>query len=106
MSVDYSANFGIGYKIKKASEEILADYWEDMGVYVHSILQDFVDGVSYITYGSSYEDDGVQYAIIVDEPFADGLDLTHIKACLDDIIDSSDLERDSEFGLVGGLGIY
>lgn len=38
MSVDYSAEFGVGYKIKKASEEVLADYWEDMGVYVNSIL--------------------------------------------------------------------
>jgi len=106
LSVDYTANYGIGYKIKKASSEVLEDYWEDMGVYINSILQNFVDGVSYLQFGSSYEDDGVKYAIIVDEPFADGLDLTHIKACLDDIIDSSDLERDSEFGVVGGLGIW
>lgn len=106
MGVDYSANFGVGCKIKKASKEVLEDYWGDMGIYINSILQNFVNGVSYITYGNSYEDKGVQYAIIVDEPFADGLDLTHIKACLDDIIDSSDLERDSEFGVVGGLGVW
>lgn len=105
MGVDYSAGFGIGYKIKKASSEVLEDYWEDIGVYINSILENFVDGISYITFGNSYGGE-VNYALVVDEPFADGLDLTHIKACLDDVIDSSPLERDSEFGLVGGLGIW
>jgi hypothetical protein len=107
MGVDYTAKFGIGYKIKVAKEVVEDKYDGDTHEYLHDIIDNFVDGVTYFETGSEvYGGDENEWHLVVEEPFADGLDLTHIKACLDDIIESSDLERDSDFGVVGGLLIY
>lgn len=107
MGVDYSAEFGIGYKIKVATEVIQEEYDGDTSGYLQDIIENFVDGVTYFETGSEvYGGDENEWYLVIEEPFADGLDLTHIKECLDDIIDSSDLERDSEFGVVGGLLVW
>lgn len=109
MSVDYTANFGIGYKIKKVSEDKLEKYGGDFSEYLTDLLKNFVKGVTYFETGwSRYEssNESEEWFLTVEEPFVDGLDLTHIKACLDDIIDSTDLERDSDFGVVGGLLVW
>lgn len=107
MGVDYSAKFGVGYKIKIATEVVEEEYNGDVAGYLQDIIENFVNGVTYFDTGSEvYGGEENEWYLIVEEPFTDGLDLTHIKACLDDVIDSTDLERDSEFGVVGGLLIY
>jgi hypothetical protein len=106
MGVDYSAKFGIGYKIKVANEIVEDEYDGDTYECLDNILEER-EGVNFFSTGSEvYGGEPNEYYLIADETFAKGLDLTHIKQFLDEIIDSSALERDSEFGLVGGLKIW
>jgi hypothetical protein len=103
MNVKYSANFGVGYKIKPADGLSYLSEYNNLKGYVEDILEDFPDGISCIVTGDMKR---FEYYLIVDNPFEIGLEISHIKVCLDDVIDSSSLERDSEFGVVGGLLAY
>ena len=98
MEINYTAKFGVGYKIKVAKEVVGKKYNGDVSKYLQDIIKNFSDGITYFDTLSFYGDEENDWYLTVVEPFVDGLDLTHIKVCLDDVIDSSDLERGSEFG--------
>ena len=99
MNIKNSAGFGVGYKIK-TSEYPRSDY-SNFGEYITKILENFPNGISLFGVSSGlYGKNDCNWYLIADNPFEIGLDLTHIKVCLDDIIDSSNLERDSEFGVI------
>lgn len=106
MGVDYSANFGIGYKIKKVSEEVLEEYDVDIGYFFDEKLQPYKDEVSYFETGyGRYTGEDNEYFLVLKNPLSI-LDLTHVKETLDVVIYELGLETDSEFGLVGGLLVW
>jgi hypothetical protein len=71
MGVDYSAKFGIGYKIKVAKEVVEEEYGGDTYEYLQDIVKKFVDGVTYFETGSEvYGGDENDWCLIVEEPFA------------------------------------
>lgn len=103
MSADYSANYGIGYKV--CASEHLEDIDE-----MEDGLNEYIDGeceeeFESFEVGSAYtgEIDGVYLAIKF--PFIDGLDLTAAKERTDKEVERLHLETEGEFGMVGGLYI-
>lgn len=104
MSVNYDANYGIGYKV---CESDMISGTAELEDGLHEYLCDKVgDGFEYFKVGDCYsgEMDGV--FITIKEPFKNGLDLTQSKQMLDDEIKRLKLETDGEFNEVGGLYIW
>lgn len=101
MSIDYNSNFGIGYKVS-ANEEIfeseqledgLNDYlWNEAG-----------DNFDQFEEGNAMCGDVDATYLIIKNPMKNGLDLTEVKAELDEEIKRLKLDVESEFGPVGGL---
>lgn len=97
MSIEYSADFGIGYEILETAE--------------HEDLLDFIDcetGEEFECFepGNSFtgEMDGV--FLVIKEPFSKGANLTWAKDALDAEVKRLDLETCGDFGEVGGLSVY
>jgi len=101
MSIDYDANYGIGYGVY-ASEEIADTEALDSGL-GNYIDEEIRGGFEWFEAGNTYigSIDGV--FLTVTDPFKNGLDLTSVKAQLDAEIERLKLETSSEFGAVGGM---
>lgn len=108
MSVDYTANSGIGYLVCE-SDELSED--EEMQGELEDGLQE------YIIYACGEEFDCFRTGnlfsgringvfLVIREPFKDGLDLTASKEKLDKEIKRLRLDTKSEFGVVGGLLVH
>ena len=101
MSIDYRANFGIGYKVSE-SEEIfdteeledgLLDYlWNEAG-----------DNFDSFETGNGFSGDSDGVYLVIKNPFENGLDLVKAKEKLDAEAKRLKLEINSEFDVVGGL---
>ena len=98
MSVDYSANFGIGYKLKQympGATETFAD-----------TLHDICEGTTYklITSGDDYSESATDYYLVFrQDPFLNTLDLIGYKAAMDEFIEKHSITTCSAFGVCGGL---
>ena len=100
MGVDYTAKFGIGYKI---SDKVFEDD-NCMDEYLGEICDDRFD---YFETGSSnYGGEANEWYLCLKYPFNDTLDLTYQKLMLDNFIQENNLEPISEFDIQGGLLIW
>ncbi|MBK8473284.1 MAG: hypothetical protein IPL33_14695 [Sphingobacteriales bacterium] len=105
MSIDYSANFGVGYKVAlpsstKYPDEFIENALSSVGK-THKI--DWFDT------GSDYmppEYDNKEYFVVLSEPFKDGTEAFVRRAsALKEILQECGLEVIGEFDVVGGLCI-
>lgn len=98
MSVDYNANYGIGYEVEAIEEikEGLTEYLEN------ELSLDF----ECFEVGSAWTGtiEGVYVTIV--EPFKNGLNLTEAKELLDKELSRLKLKSCGEFNEVGGLYVY
>jgi hypothetical protein len=104
MSVDYEANYGIGYKVCETEEIKEIEEMEDgLNEYLEC---EAGEGFYCFETGNAYsgESDGVFLGIR--DPFKDGLDLTSAKERLDKEVKRLKLDIDGDFGTIGGLYIY
>jgi len=101
MGIDYRPVGGIGYKVldEGQAEE---DYDDDLQYMLESLLG---DGFSVESAGSAYSGD-FEYYVFIDEPFAEGLDITNAKQRLDKELGRIKVEIDSDFGLHTDLLVY
>jgi len=98
MSVEYTSNFGLGYKIP---EIIDCDNISDF-------LTDITDGTNYkmITFGDFYSGD-ISYCVVFKDTFNEIMnDLQkNIDELSDFLIITHNINLESEIGIVGGLEI-
>ena len=103
MSIDYSAEYGIGYRVVAGPgiDEGLTEW--DLEEYLYGL-----EGAGFSVFTTGCCLSGVYEGtyLVKDEPFEAGVDLTLCKILLDQEIDRLGLEVEGEFGLVGGLYIY
>lgn len=106
MGVDYSANFGIGFKLVRKEFEEGHEFEGDFHGYIDHKLEGTVYG--YFSVGSEmYTDDENDFYVILDNPFENGIDGLRQKTNeLIDFLDGNDIEYDGEIDVVGGLEIY
>ena len=100
MSTSYTANFGIGYEVKAANEEMLEDHEGDLHEYLY--MQDYPGFESFET-GSYYSGEMEGVFLVVSHDFSKGNDLSKSKAKLEEQIKKLGLETVGDFGLVGGI---
>ena len=104
MSIDYRANYGIGYKVCEgegiADTEALEDGLEE---YIYCEAGDGFEGFSV---GSAFTGVVDGDYLTIKDPLKNGLDLSEAKESLDKEIDRLGLETCGDFGIVGGLYIY
>ena len=104
MSVDYSANFGVGQQVKYPSDEDIkkhdntCDDWFD---YVNKITKD--TKFNYFQFGSAYDEDEMKMCIVFDDKHTKTLDLRPLKNEFLDFIGNTIFETIGDFGIVGGL---
>ncbi len=100
MGVDYSANFGIGYKVNVTTnnDETPLGYLECL----------IMPGLKFFETGQErYGGKAGQFYIVLAEPFKNGLDLSEPKKLIDKFIeDDPNLEKASTFGMVGGILVW
>ena len=104
MSVDYSANFGIGQEIKTPTDEEVNNSdstCEDWFDYLNKITKN--TDFRYIQHGSAYDDEEMKMCIVFDSKFNNTLDLNLLKTKFDIFIKTTILRTIGDFGVVGGL---
>ena len=104
MSVDYNANFGIGYKVC-AGDDIAESENLEYG------LVDYIDGEcgdEFMSFevGNAFSGDVDFICLVIQTPNIVGLDLTEAKIKLDAEVKRLGLDAESEFGLYGGVYCY
>lgn len=101
MSIDYSANFGVGYKVAlPSSTEAPHEFMENAlnSVETHKI--------GWFDTGNYYLPDNNEYFVVLIEPFKDGMEAFVRRAlALKEILQRCGLEVVGEFDVVGGLYI-
>jgi hypothetical protein len=104
MGVDYTANYGIGYKVIE-SDEIPEEELEDgLSEYLYKELGE--DFECFEVGSECYTGETNDVYIVLTKAFNSGLDLAKNKAKLDEELDRLKLLPDSEFGDVGGLLVW
>jgi len=103
MSVDYSANFGIGYEVVE-KEELCGTEELEEGL-LEYLMFNIADGFSYFSIGNDYTCNGLSCFLVVKTPFENGLNLEWAKEKLDKELERLKLESIGNFGLVGGLRV-
>ena len=104
MSVDYSANFGIGYKVCESDYLLESEELEDgLLEYLEGELGDEFECFETENAWSG-DRDGVFVKII--DPFINGVNLTLVKEQLDCEMKRLKLDTCGSFGAVGGLNVY
>ena len=103
MSVDYIAEYGIGYKVDAREGLTREQLKEGFEEYLSEAA-----GVRFGVFavGSAYDDDDDEVFLVCKSPFKYGLDLSKAKADLDSEIVRLELDTENEFGLVGGLYVW
>lgn len=113
MGVDYTASYGIGYKVNvtitekvKESEFWCKDYEElDVWSFLDNILEN--TEYSYFQTGSEcYSGDPNEHFICIDNPFNNGLDLTNKAKELTGFLKKHEIETLTPFDIIGGLEIH
>lgn len=102
MGVDYSANFGIGYKVSVPVRED----WGD-----NEVMEDLLEGdkndFKYFETGSMYNGKGTNWFVIIpDEAICETFVFNEWKEKLDKFLAEKGIEPIGPFGLVGGLLIW
>lgn len=101
MGIDYSGNYGIGYKVIESDKIPEHDIENGLSEYIFDNLGQEYEyfEVGYETYNDKPND----IYIVLKNPFENGLDLASKKAKLDKEIKRLKLLPDSKFGSFGGL---
>ena len=101
MGVDYSASYGIGYRIQepklKKKYNCVKEYFEEI-----LVGSKFV----YFATGNELSNSNIEYYIVAQDNLNENTDLKSIKLELDSILNKNKIKSDGEFGLVGGLLIW
>jgi hypothetical protein len=102
MSVDYDANYGIGYQVD-AEESLLEAFDGPLIEYIDSEL-----GSDFISFevGSYMTGDITGTYVAIKDPFSDGLDLSSKKEKLDAELKRLNVQATGDFGQHGGLLIW
>ncbi len=99
MGVDYSANFGIGYKVNVTpnDDETDSEHLEGLNM----------SGLTYFETGQERYGGKSEFYIVLAEPFKNGLDLSEPKKLIDKFIeDNPSIQKASTFGMVGGILVW
>ena len=101
MSVDYSANYGLGYEVIESNNISDSDIEDGLEEYLHINLDD-----SFVCFvcGCIYSSDMKVYVVLCSEDI-DILDLVDKKTALYNELERLNVVIYGEFGLVGGLHI-
>ena len=109
MGIDYTAPFGLGYKIKPRIDE------DDENTYMHTpdgVLEDMFDFRRYVSksskyiiceIGNRYDDDDTEYYIFIKNPFDSGYNLEKEIETLDEYCNEMGIDTLSKFDCYGGL---
>lgn len=100
MSVDYRANYGVGYKVTEGDDLTEEDLEDGFNEYLECEIG---EGFNNFEVGSGYSGNITGRFIVIREPLADGLDLTGAKERLDKEIERLKLDVEGGFGIVGGM---
>jgi hypothetical protein len=104
MSIDYTANYGIGYAVCESEEISESEELEDgLEEYVYSEVGDGFESFS-TNSGNDTETEAVY--VTIKDPFKDGLCLADAKAKLDAELQRMKLEPECQFGAVGGMCVF
>ncbi len=102
MSVDYSAEFGIGYRVSP-SEDLPEGDIEDFESYLEAELD---CGPFYsFSYGDTYQGEE-WFCVVITKPFETTLNLELKRGQLLNKLNQMGVDVDGEFGEVGGLRVY
>ena len=106
MSVDYDAEFGIGYEVK-ASENIegIEEMEDGLEEYLYLRLDANKYRMFQVGEGSCTGDENDFY-VCVKKPFKDGFDVTKHKAELEKHLSEIGVDYIGDFDLVGGLHVW
>ena len=104
MGVDYSANFGIGYKVSLSDEKL-----EELETCMGGALEDILNGseLLYFETGSSnYGGEDNDFYVVLRDEAIDYKDLAGQLSLMKVYLEQTPLNIESEGGLVGGLLIH
>ncbi len=102
MSIDYSANHGIGYEVCEGDSLLEDEDFDNLEEYVYNQCSERFETFS-TNDGYDTDTDGV--FLTIKDPFKEGLDLTVAKNTLDAEIERLELGTCGEFGSVGGMRV-
>ena len=105
MSVDYRAEYGIGYEVCESDELLENEEALEDGLNEY-IENNIGEGFSVFETNQGYDSCEKKVFVVADNPFENGGDLTDVKERLDAEIERLNLECYAGFDLVGGLYIY
>lgn len=105
MGVDYSPNYGIGFRVIDTRPE--EDKEEVCFVELLYEEVDFGEDFEWFEIGDGdYTGEDNWYYVCLTDPFKYGLDLTKQKENLEKFLKQNNIKTKGEFGLVGGLLIH
>ena len=104
MSVDYDANFGIGYEVRQSEAMYDSEALED-GLHEY-LYENCGDGFECFEVGNLFSGEISGTYLMIKEPFKGGLDLTAAKERLDAEVIRLNIDSCGDFGAVGGLRIW
>lgn len=102
MSIDYRANYGLGYEVHAENEEMLEDYEGDLNEYLECCA-DIENGIDFFEVGNAMTGNIEGIFMVVDHEWSEGLDATASKEKLDAAIKELGLITNDQFRLVGGV---
>lgn len=103
MSVDYSASHGVGYEVEEWDTFLDDVCYDTLEEYVYN---ECGERFNTFTTNSGYDTETDGVFLIINKPFAEGLDLSHTKELLDVEVGRLKLETCGEFGIVGGMRVW
>ena len=104
MSIDYSAEYGIGYGVCESEEISETEELEDgLHEYIESQCGEEFECFQP---GNAMTGDFESVFLVFKDPFSKGMDLTWVRNALDEEVARLKLEVEEDFGVVGGLHIY
>lgn len=104
MGVDYTANYGIGFKIKMPSYEELEEMDLDTDSYLSEVLP---PNCSYFEVGSgNYSGKMNDYYVILDDDNLDEGLLERCEKLRNGLITEELIEADGQASVVGGLNVW
>lgn len=103
MSIDYTANYGIGYQVESSEAIPEGDLEDGLSDYLYAEIG---DGFDYFELGNHFSGDMRGNYLIIKKPFDNGLDLTLAKERLDAELSRLKLVALTEFNEVGGLTVW
>ena len=104
MSIDYNAEYGIGYQVYESDEIAESEDLED-GLHEY-IENECCEEFECFEPGNAMTGDMEGVYLVIKEPFSKGMDLTWVKDALDEEVKRLKLYVDDDIDLVGGMSVY